>query len=76
MEEKYNLTVEKKVEKAISIVADKNKYHPVRDYLNQLEWDGTERIRYVLHHFLGVEINEYTYEAMRLFLLGAISRAF
>ena len=76
MEEKYNLTVEKKVEKAISIVADKNKYHPVRDYLNQLEWDGTERIRYVLHHFLGAEINEYTYEAMRLFLLGAISRAF
>ena len=76
MEEKYNLTVEKKVEKAISIVADKNKYHPVRDYLNQLEWDGTERIRYVLHHFLGAEIKEYTYEAMRLFLLGAISRAF
>ncbi len=76
MEEKYSLTVEKKIEKAISIVADKNQYHPVRDYLNRLEWDGTERIRYVLHHFLGSDINEYTYEAMRLFLLGAISRAF
>lgn len=76
MEEKYGLTVETKIEKAISIVADKNQYHPVRDYLNQLEWDGTERIRYALHHFLGAEVNEYTYEAMRLFLLGAISRAF
>ncbi|MFR5631819.1 MAG: VapE domain-containing protein [Monoglobales bacterium] len=76
MEEKYSLTVETKIEKAISIVADKNQYHPVRDYLNRLEWDGTERIRYVLHRFLGSDINEYTYEAMRLFLLGAISRAY
>ena len=76
MEEKYGLTVETKIEKAISIVADKNKYHPVRDYLNQLEWDGTERIRYALHHFLGTEISDYTFEAMRLFLLGAINRAF
>lgn len=76
MEEKYSLTVETKIEKAISIVADKNQYHPVRAYLNRLEWDGTERIRYVLHHFPGSDINEYTYESMRLFLLGAISRAF
>lgn len=76
MEEKYSLTVETKIEKAISIVADKNQYHPVRAYLNRLEWDGTERIRYVLHHFLGSDINEYTYESMRLFLLGAITRAF
>lgn len=76
MEEKYSLTVETKIEKAISIVADKNQYHPVRDYLNRLEWDGTERIRYVLHRFLGSDINEYTYEAMRLFLLGEISRAY
>lgn len=29
-----------------------------------------------MHHFLGTEISDYTFEAMRLFLLGAINRAF
>ena len=62
LEDKYGLTSEKKIQKAISIVADCNKYHPIRDYLNSLEWDGTERIRYALPRFLGVEDSEYSYE--------------
>ena len=41
------------MQSAIKIVANENRYHPVRDYLNSLQWDGTERIRYALHHFLG-----------------------
>lgn len=76
LEENYGLTSEKKIQKAISIIADKNKYHPIRDYLKSLVWDGTERISEVLHYFFGTEKNEYTYEAMKLFLLGAIYRVF
>lgn len=76
LEDKYGLTSEKKIQKAISIVADCDKYHPIRDYLNSLEWDGTERIRYALPRFLGSEESEYTYECLRLFMLGAISRVF
>ena len=76
LEDQYTLTSEKKIQKAISIVADCNKYHPIRDYLNSLEWDGTERIRCALPHFLGAEESEFTYECLRLFMLGAISRVF
>ena len=76
LEDKYSLTSEKKIQKALSIIADSNKYHPIRDYLNGLEWDGTERIRYALPRFLGAEESEYTYQALRLFMLGAISRVF
>ena len=76
LEDKYGLTSEKKIQKAISIIADCNKYHPICDYLNSLEWDGTERIRYALSRFLGADENEYTYECLRLFMLGAISRVF
>ena len=76
LEDKYGLTSEKKIQKAISIVADCDKYHPIRDYLNSLEWDGTERIRYALPRFLGAEDSEYTYQCLRLFMLGAISRVF
>ncbi len=76
LEDNYALTSEKKIQKAISIVADNNKYHPIQDYLNSLEWDGTERIRYALTKFLGAEESEYVYECLRLFMLGAIHRVF
>ena len=73
---KYGISSEKKIESAIRIVANENRYHPIRDYLNSLKWDGTERIAHVLHHFLGAAEDEYTCEAMRIFLLGAIKRVF
>ena len=75
-EEKYGLTIEKKIQGAVMVIANENRYHPVRDFLNALQWDGTELIRYCLHRFLGADADDYTYEAMLLFLLGAISRAF
>ena len=69
LEETYGLTNEKKIDNAIGIVANENKYHPIRDYLNTLVWDGTERIRFCLRHFLGADADDYTYEALKLFLL-------
>ena len=75
-EENYGLTIEKKIQDAVMVIANENRYHPVRDFLNALQWDGIERIRYCLHRFLGADTDDYTCEAMRLFLLGAISRAF
>ena len=75
-EQNYGLTVEKKIEDAVKVIANENRYHPVCDFLNSLVWDGTERIRFCLHHFLGADTDDYTYEALRLFLLGDISRVF
>ena len=72
LEETYGLTSEKKIETAIGIVANENKYHPIRDFLNSLAWDGTERIRFCLRHFLGADVDDYTYEALKLFLLGRL----
>lgn len=76
LEENCDLTSEKKIMDAADLAAHQNSYHPVRDYLNSLTWDGTERISYCLHYFLGAEADEYTFQALRLFLLGAIHRAF
>ena len=76
LEENYGLTNENKALKAIDIVANENCYHPIRNYLDQLQWDGKERIRYALHRFLGSEESEYNYQALKLFMLGAIHRAF
>lgn len=73
-EENYGLTIEKKIEDAVKVIANENRYHPVCNFLNTLQGDGIERIRFCLHRFLGSDTDDYTYEAMKLFLLGAISR--
>ena len=39
-EENYGLTVEKKIVDAITVIANENRYHPVCDFLNSLQWDG------------------------------------
>ena len=76
LEEHYGLTSEKRIEGAIKVAANEYRYHPVRDYLNSLQWDGTERVRYALRHFLGAEVNNYNYEVLLLFMLGAVTRVF
>lgn len=76
LEESYGLTNEKKVQSALEIVANENCYHPIQVHLNSLKWDGKERIRYALYRFLGSEENEYNYEALKLFMMGAIKRVF
>lgn len=44
-EQNYYLTNEKKLLAALTIVANENCYHPIRDMLNSLKWDGQPRIR-------------------------------
>ncbi len=72
----YGLSALKIIEEAVHIVAYRNSYHPIRDFLNDLEWDGTERVRYALHHFLGADTDDYTYGILKFFMLGAIARIF
>ena len=40
LEKTYGLTSEKKIADAADLAADANSYHPIRDYLNGLVWDG------------------------------------
>ena len=75
-EKTYGITSQKLIEEAVHIVANRNRFHPVRDFLNGLEWDGLPRVRYALHHFLGADTSDYTYEILKFFMLGAVSRAF
>ena len=76
LEENYSLTSESKIERAISVAANDNRYHPIQDFLNALVWDGTERIRFALSKYLGADQSEYVYQCLKLFMLGAISRVF
>ena len=59
---------------AIDKVARENSYHPVRDYLNGLEWDGFERLPKWLHTYAGADDNEYTAGIGTMFLIGMVAR--
>ena len=76
MESTYGLRVNDQIERAIRVVAIENSYHPIRDKLNALVWDGESRLDKVLTKYLGVEATELTIESLKLFMLGAISRVF
>lgn len=60
----------------IQAVADFNGYHPVRELLNSLEWDGVERIPDLLPRYLGAERSDYTTAVTRLLLNAVIQRVF
>lgn len=51
-------------------------FHPVRDRLNSLVWDGVPRVRVALHHFLGAEVSDTNEKYLRTFMLGAVNRVF
>jgi len=76
IEEKYKIGSMEKINEALNIVTGENKFNPIIDYLEQLKWDGQPRIANLLSDYLGVEKNEYSETALRLFMLGAISRAY
>ncbi len=59
---------------AIRIVAENNKFHPVKDYLDGLKWDGVKRIDKLFTEYLGVPDTPYYREAGRLILLASICR--
>lgn len=56
--------------------AKDNAYHPVRDYLRSLKWDGTPRLDHWLQHCLGAADNAYTRAVGRRILIAAAARAF
>jgi predicted P-loop ATPase len=62
----------------LDIVATKNRYHPVRNYLNACAsvWDGKRRAERLFIDYLGCDDTPYHREAARLMLLGAVTRIF
>lgn len=72
----YGMTNRSDYFDAVKNVSIKRKFHPVRDILDGLEYDGEEHIRSLLPDYLGVEDTEYAYQVMKLWLLGAVARVY
>lgn len=75
-EKLYNITNSARINDALTIVAEQNKYHPIKDYLNSVVWDKTERVESIFIDYLGAADNPYTRKITRITLIGAVARIF
>lgn len=72
----YGITGSQKIDDALALEFERSSFHPIKDYLNGLEWDGNERVDYLLMDYFGAIDNIYTREAIRKCLVAAVARIF
>lgn len=62
------------VEDAMEAEASRSRFHPIRAYLDALEWDGLSRIDTWLHSAFGTPLTPYTQAIGAKFLIAAVRR--
>ena len=74
IETKYKVISRNKSSDAIDAIFARNRFHPVREYLNSLEWDGIERVDKLLTDYLGAEDTPFNRAVSRKTLCAATAR--
>ena len=62
------------VHEAALSIAQKSTYHPVREYLSELEWDQKERLDFWAIDYLGAEETAYTKAVSARWMISAAAR--
>jgi predicted P-loop ATPase len=75
IEETYSFLPSKVLFEDVLIdIAHQNRFHPVRDYLDGLTWDGVPRIDNWLVTYAGAEDTPFNLAVGRIFLIAAVRR--
>lgn len=75
-ENNYGIFSIDKIKDGLLIVEKENAYHPIREYLNSLEWDGKKRVDTLLIDYFGAEDCPFHRAAIRKALCAAVARVF
>nr|DAJ10113.1 MAG TPA: Bifunctional DNA primase polymerase [Caudoviricetes sp.] len=76
LERRYGLMSKQKAIDAVTEVSMHNRYNPITSWMDGLEWDGEPRMDTLLPCFLGTDMSDYNVAVMRLFMMGAVARAY
>ena len=76
LETNYGLTGKEKIADALTAVLTRHSYHPIRDYLNGLTWDGTPRLERLIIDYIGAEDTELNRVMTRKHFTAAVTRVF
>lgn len=61
---------------SVAWAGSESRWHPVREYLDGLAWDGLARVDSWLTDFMGVKSSEYSRLVGRMFLIGMVARIY
>ena len=70
----YGITGRGIIDDALQEMMTVNKFHPVRDYLTTLKWDGVERVSRLFVECLGAADTPYVRAVTRKWLVAAVAR--
>lgn len=74
IESVYGMSAPQKLDDALTLEIHRHAFHPVKEYLASVKWDGVPRIDRLLIDFMGAKDTLYTREVIRKTLLGAVAR--
>jgi hypothetical protein len=74
IEIKYDITSKQKVMDELQTAMQRQAFHPVRDYLRPLVWDGKKRLETLFIDYLGAANTSYTREVTKKSLVAAVAR--
>lgn len=64
------------VRRAVAVAAEKSPIHPVREYLESVEWDGKPRLTMWLITYMGAEDTPYHRLIGRAWMIAAVARVY
>ena len=70
----YSISGKQMIDDALTETVVHNAFHPVRDYLESLVWDGTPRVRTLFTDYLGAANTTYEQEVTCTSLKAAVAR--
>lgn len=76
LEQTYGITGREKILDGVDTTAMAHTFHPIREYIRAVEWDGMPRVETLLIRYMGAEDTEYTRTVTRKALIGAVARVF
>ncbi|SCK04333.1 Predicted P-loop ATPase and inactivated derivatives [uncultured Clostridium sp.] len=76
IEKYYSISSTAKCADALALSFEKHSFHPIKEYLEGLSWDGQERINSLFIDYLGAEDSSYVRTVTRKILVAAVARIF
>ncbi|WP_245294542.1 virulence-associated E family protein [Rhizobium anhuiense] len=64
------------IHQAVMHRAHECRFHPVRDWLDKLQWDGINRLPSLFSKYFGSEASPYVAEIGRMFLISMVARIY
>lgn len=74
LEKNYGLRKKEAISDALDLIMHENSFHPVRDYLDSIHWDGVPRIETLFIDYLGADDTKYHRCATRKWIIAGVAR--